>query len=72
MKREKKPTNLFTNQSRTHMKKILMIFALIMGAVAAYAQQGSGDYYEGLSRKIGFSQMIPRMVWKSRMTRPYI
>ena len=41
------------------MKKILMIFALIMGAVAAYAQQGSGDYYEGLSRKIGFSQMIP-------------
>ncbi len=24
-----------------------------------YAQQGSGDYYEGLSRKIGFSQMIP-------------
>ena len=41
------------------MKKILMMFALIMGAVAAYAQQGSGDYYEGLSRKIGFSQMIP-------------
>lgn len=37
------------------MKKILMIFALIMGAVAAYAQQGSGDYYEGLSRKIGFT-----------------
>ena len=36
-----------------------MMFALIMGAVAAYAQQGSGDYYEGLSRKIGFSQMIP-------------
>ena len=54
------------------MKKILMMFALIMGAVAAYAQQGSGDYYEGLSRKIGFSQMIPRMVWKSRMTRLYI
>ena len=25
------------------MKKILMMFALIMGAVAAYAQQGSGD-----------------------------
>ena len=41
------------------MKKILMMFALIMGAVAAYAQQSSGDYYEGLSRKIGFSQMIP-------------
>ena len=41
------------------MKKILMMFALIMGAVTAYAQQSSGDYYEGLSRKIGFSQMIP-------------
>ena len=36
-----------------------MMFALIMGAVTAYAQQSSGDYYEGLSRKIGFSQMIP-------------
>lgn len=40
------------------MKKILMIFALMTGVVAAYAQQSSGDYYEGLSRKIGFSQMI--------------
>ena len=54
------------------MKKILMMFALIMGAVTAYAQQSSGDYYEGLSRKIGFSQMIPPHVWKSRMTRLYI
>ena len=41
------------------MKKILMIFALMMGVVAANAQQSSGDYFEGLSRKIGFSQMIP-------------
>ena len=40
------------------MKKILMIFALMTGVVAAYAQQSSGDYYEGLSRKIGFSRMI--------------
>ncbi|WP_455674202.1 conjugative transposon protein TraN [Phocaeicola sp.] len=40
------------------MKKILMIFALMTGVTAAYAQQSSGDYYEGLSRKIGFSQMI--------------
>ena len=36
-----------------------MMFALITGAVAAYAQQSNGDYYEGLSRKIGFSRMIP-------------
>lgn len=41
------------------MKKILMMFfALITGVVAAHAQQSSGDYFEGLSRKIGFSQMI--------------
>lgn len=49
---------LFTNLS--DMKKILMMFfALITGVVAAHAQQSSGDYFEGLSRKIGFSQMIP-------------
>lgn len=48
---------LFTNLS--DMKKILMMFfALITGVVAAHAQQSSGDYFEGLSRKIGFSQMI--------------
>lgn len=41
------------------MKKILMMLALIAGTVAAYAQQSNGDYYEGLSRKIGFSRMIP-------------
>lgn len=42
------------------MKKILMMFfALLTGVVAAHAQQSSGDYFEGLSRKIGFSQMIP-------------
>lgn len=49
---------LFTNLS--DMKKILMMFfALVTGVVAAHAQQSSGDYFEGLSRKIGFSQMIP-------------
>lgn len=48
---------LFTNLS--DMKKILMFFALMMGVVAAHAQQSSGDHFEGLSRKIGFSQMIP-------------
>lgn len=49
---------LFTNLS--DMKKILMMFfALLTGVTAANAQQSSGDYFEGLSRKIGFSQMIP-------------
>lgn len=37
----------------------MMFFALITGVVAVSAQQSSGDYFEGLSRKIGFSQMIP-------------
>ena len=41
------------------MRKILMMFALLTGFMAAYAQQSGGDYFEGLSRKIGFSQMIP-------------
>ena len=41
------------------MKKILMMFALLTGFLAAHAQQSSGDYFEGLSRKIGFSRMIP-------------
>lgn len=52
------------------MRKILMMFALLTGFMAAYAQQSGGDYFEGLSRKIGFSRMI-RMVWKSLTTRPY-
>ncbi len=47
-----------TNQL-TSMKKMLMMFALLLGVVAAFAQQSSGDYFEGLSRKIGFSRMIP-------------
>lgn len=37
----------------------MMFFALITGVVAVSAQQSSGDYFDGLSRKIGFSQMIP-------------
>lgn len=37
----------------------MMFFALITGVVAVSAQQSSGDYFEGLNRKIGFSQMIP-------------
>ena len=41
------------------MKKILMVFALLTGMLAAMAQQSNGDLYEGLTRKIGFSRMIP-------------
>ena len=48
-----------TTIKQKHMKKILMMFALLLGVSAAWAQQSSGDYYEGLTRKIGFSQMIP-------------
>ena len=46
-----------TTIKQKHMKKILMMFALLLGVSAAWAQQSSGDYYEGLTRKIGFSQM---------------
>ena len=41
------------------MKKILILAAALLGMNAAQAQQSSGDWFEGLSRKIGFSQMIP-------------
>ena len=44
---------------QSDMKKILMMFfALMTGVAAASAQQSSGDFFEGLSRKIGFSRMI--------------
>ena len=41
------------------MKKILFLFFALLGVTAVQAQQSSGDYFEGLSRKIGFSRMIP-------------
>ena len=41
------------------MKKILILTAALLGMNAAQAQQSSGDWFEGLSRKIGFSRMIP-------------
>ena len=41
------------------MKKILILFAALLGMATSQAQQSSGDCFEGLSRKIGFSQMIP-------------
>lgn len=41
------------------MKKILILFVALLGMATSQAQQSSGDCFEGLSRKIGFSQMIP-------------
>lgn len=51
--------NIKTIVKPKHMKKILMVFALLTGMLAAMAQQSNGDLYEGLIRKIGFSRMIP-------------
>lgn len=50
--------NIKTIVKPKHMKKILMVFALLTGMLAAMAQQSNGDLYEGLTRKIGFSRMI--------------
>ena len=47
------------HQTSRLMKKILILTAALLGMNAAQAQQSSGDWFEGLSRKIGFSQMIP-------------
>ena len=41
------------------MKKILILFAALLGMATSQAQQSGGECFEGLSRKIGFSQMIP-------------
>ena len=51
--------NIKTIVKPKHMKKILMVFALLTGMLAAMAQQSNGDLYEGLTRKIVFSRMIP-------------
>lgn len=51
--------NIKTIVKPKHMKKILMVFALLTGMLAGMAQQSNGDLYEGLTRKIGFSRMIP-------------
>lgn len=51
--------NIKTIVKPKHMKKILMVFALLTGMLAAMAQQSNADLYEGLTRKIGFSRMIP-------------
>ncbi len=49
-----------------------MFFALMTGVTAASAQLSSGDFFEGLSRKIGFSRMIARTGWKSLMIKRYM
>ena len=41
-----------TTIKQKHMKKILMMFALLLGVSAAWAQQSSGDYYEGPARSV--------------------
>lgn len=51
--------NIKTIVKPKHMKKILMVFALLTGMLAVMAQQSNGDLYEGLTRKIGSSRMIP-------------
>lgn len=40
-------------------KKMFLFCTLLIGAVAAMAQPSGGDRFEGLTRKIGFSRMIP-------------
>ncbi len=40
------------------MKKIFLMFALAMGVISANAQETSGDYFEGLTRKITYDRMI--------------
>lgn len=50
---------LLNLQEKRMMKKILFLFFALLGVTAAQAQQSGGDYFEGLSRKIGFSRMIP-------------
>lgn len=37
----------------------MLMLALTMGAIGAYAQESKGDLYEGLTRKLTFDRMIP-------------
>lgn len=41
------------------MKKVFLMFALALGVVSANAQESSGDYFEGLTRKVTYDRMIP-------------
>ena len=41
------------------MKTILILAVSLLCVTGISAQQSGGDHFEGLSRKIGFSRMIP-------------
>ena len=41
------------------MRTILTLMVALLGVMTISAQQTSGDYFEGLTRRIGFSRMIP-------------
>lgn len=41
------------------MKKVFLMIALAMGVVSANAQDSTGDYFEGLTRKVTYDRMIP-------------
>ena len=41
------------------MKTILILAVSLLCVTGMSAQQSGGDHFEGLSRKIGFSRMIP-------------
>lgn len=40
------------------MKKVFLMFAFAMGVISANAQEITGDYFEGLTRKITYDRMI--------------
>ena len=42
------------------MKTILILAVSLFCVTGMSAQQSGGDYFEGLSRKIGFSRMITK------------
>ena len=41
------------------MKKVMLAIALMLGVIGANAQETTGDYFEGLTRKITYDRMIP-------------
>lgn len=41
------------------MKRILLLLAFLAGAAGVPAQESAGDLYDGLTRKLPFSRMIP-------------
>lgn len=41
------------------MRTILTLMVALLGVMIISAQQTGGDYFEGLTRRIGFSRMIP-------------